>query len=255
MKIVRNEKIVSILIDINLVYEKKLEAFPFKHDVGAVFEFECAHYVNILSEKVVPLIAQYLDQNPNESLETYAQYVNAKYRSTFIDDVKRWKKNEVDVTKNLSRQIIKDFSLNVVQFVQRSDQQKNDFIVSFLQNHEQALIQICRSDSELLLYTVSQLANPRIQYTILNVLNKEIATSCKLLLTNVNGNFFDKMIINLCCYPMDISMEDYCKKWIGKDKIYVKFLKNILADKYEYAKLLIKLEAKNKTKKTLVAEH
>lgn len=246
MKNVKNEKIIAILIDINIVYEKKLASFPFKHDVGSVFEFECLNYVNILSEKVVPLIAQYLEQNPEESLDTYAQYVNTKYRSTFIDDVKRWKKNEVDVTKNLSRQIIKDFSLNVVQFVQKTDQEKNDFIVNFLQNHEHSLMQICRSDSELLLYTVSQLANPRIQYTILNVLNKEIAASCKVLLTNVNGNLFDKLIIKLCCYPMDISMEDYCQKWIGKDKIYVKFLKNVLGDKYEYAKLLIKLEHKNK---------
>lgn len=242
MKNIRSEKIVQLLISINYNFEKKLNDFPLRHDVAELLEFECENYLNIISEQIVPLVVEYLDDYPQENTDKFSKYINAKYIDMFKEDVKNCKKKGKDSILLLNRRMIKDFSTNVLQYLSKTDVEKDKFMNDFLEENEKLLLQICRNNTELFFYTVGQLANPRLQYSILNGLNPEINSICQKFISSLNQNFLDILIIKTCCYPLDITMEDYCNKWISKDKIYIKFLKNILNDKYEYSKILLKIE-------------
>lgn len=249
MKNIRSQKIIQLLININYNFEKKLNDFPLRHDIAELLEFECENYLNIISEQIVPLVVEYLDDYPEENVNIFTKFVNEKYISMFKDDVNNCKKKGKDSILLLNRRMIKDFSTNVLQYLSKSNEEKDNFMREFLSENEKLLLQICRNNTELFLYTVGQLANPRLQYTILNGFNTEINTICQKFISSLSQNFLDVLILKTCCYPLDITMEDYCNKWISKDKIYIKFMKNILQDKYEYSKLLLKIEQNKNRKK------
>lgn len=251
MKNVKNEKIINVLIDINHEYEKKLDNFAFKFDPEAVFNFECTNYVALLTERMVPLVAQYLEHNPYDSIENYLPYINPKYHDTFATDIKMWKKRELDALKQSSKNIIKAFTNTVLPYSTKTAEEKNEFIMSFTARYELDLMNMCKIDTELFLTTVANLCNPRLQYFILNVLDKEMTHTTTTFLTSVNQKALDKILETLVCYPTNITMEEYFDKWVGKDKIYVKFLKNNLGGRYEYAKLFVKMAQKKKRPKSM----
>lgn len=242
----RNEKIINCLIGINNLYEKKFEQFPYKDDPMAVFEFECLHYVNILTDKIVPLLAQYLEKNPTECIDTYLSFIHTKYQECFKNDIICWKKRELENLKINSKKMIKQLSFDLLIQMNKSEEKKHEFIINFTEKHEKQLIEMCWHNTELFLQTVAQFSNPKLQYMILNVLNKDIQEQCSDFLSKISQSNLDKIIERYICYPLDIQMDEYCDKWIGKDKIYVKFLNKLLGSRYEYVKTYLKMAKKNK---------
>ena len=84
-------------------------------------------------------------------------------------------------------------------------------------------------------------------YKIRNEINKKIYD----YLSKVEKYEFERVLTDTIFYPTDIEMDEYYNKWIGKDKIHVKFLKSALGDRYEYAKLFSKMAITGKKPKSM----
>lgn len=232
-----NEKIVNILVNVQITYEKKLSIYPHINHRELMCDFEQKNYWDIIKEKVVPLIAQYLEQHKEDNICNYTPYVYKQYKSEFMTLVVNWKKPELNSLEVKSKMIIKDFALNLLPNARKSENEKKEFLSLFVKKYEEDLKQICKNDTELFLYTVSQLCNPSIQYMILNLLHNDVTKRCRDFFESINILSFNKILNRLTFNTLDINMEDYCKKWIGKEKIYIKLLKKLLTEeKYEYSK-------------------
>lgn len=245
-----NTKIVNQLIFLNNEYEKLLEGFAEKTDFGKIFEFECENYVQRLTDDVVPLIYSQLQTNPQDKLDFYLPYIKSKYHGTVAEELKTIKINDEKRIYNLGKKISKQFNAEILLYKNFNAEEKNKFIDDFYDKNKNIFEEILDHEPAFFVQIISELRNPKIQYKILNK-NKESNKKFAEYLLKVEKEEFEKILKENVFYPTDIQMDDYYKKWIGKDKIHVKFLKSSLGERYEYAKMFSKMSICGKKPKSI----
>lgn len=132
---------------------------------------------------------------------------------------------------------------------------KKEYIESFVLEVKDKIEGMSNFNPELLLKALSKIRNPKLQYEFLNVNNDNI-DSIKEYIVSLDDSTFKNIVYNYFSYPLDITVEEYHKKWIGKDKIHIKFAKNILKNYSDEDKIDLVSDNNNGIKlNELVEEH
>lgn len=245
-----NTKIVNQLIFLNNEYEKIFENFAEKTDLSKLFEFECENYVQKLTDSVVPIMYVQLQSDPQDKVDFYLPYIKSKYHSTVVEELKAIKINDEKRIYNIGKRISQEFNAEILLYKNFAEEDKNQFLEKFYDKNKSIFEEILEQDPAFFVKTVSELRSPKIQYKILNK-NKLSTKKIAEYLNKVEKMEFEKLLKENVFYPTDIEMDDYYKKWIGKDRIHVKFLKNCLGDRYEYAKMFSKMLISGKKPKSI----
>lgn len=245
-----NTKIVNQLIYLNNEYEKVFENFAEKTDLSKLFEFECENYVQKLTDSVVPLIYTQLQTNHQDKLDFYLPYIKAKYHGTVVEELKAIKVNDEKRIYNIGKKISNQFNAEILLYKNFKEEEKNQFLEDFYDKNKNLFEEILEQDPAFFVEIVSELRSPKVQYKILNK-NKEATQKIATYLNKVEKVDFEKVLKEHVFYPTDIEMDEYYNKWIGKDKIHVKFLKNALGERYEYAKMFSKMLVVGKKPKSI----
>lgn len=245
-----NTKIVNQLISLNNEYEKLFESFAEKTDLSKLFEFECENYVQKLTDGIVPAIYSQLQSNPQDKLDFYLPYIKSKYHATVVEELKIIKVNDEKRIYKIGKKITQEFNSEILLYKNFKDDEKNKFLEDFYEKNRNLFEEILEQDPSFFVEIVSTLRSPKIQYKILNK-NKIATQKVSNYLNKVEKVEFEKVLKEHVFYPTDIEMDEYYNKWIGKDKIHVKFLKNALGDRYEYAKMFSKMLVVGKKPKSI----
>lgn len=240
------QKIIDILISSKQDYEKEYDNFPYKADIAAVFEHECAYYLEPICKKVVPLLFKQLKDNPEEKIEDYFPYINSKYRQAVKKDVENFEKSEELVIKKISKDLLENFLKNLMKYSKSSEDEKNQFLSKTFKEIAPSFNILIDKNPMLCLTTCVELRNPKIQNMIINNLSTEITDKLKNFITSYSTEDFKKFLLPLFCYPQDIGVQDYYKKWIARDALHVKLSKPILGHHYENTKTILKTLEKEK---------
>jgi len=245
-----NTKIVNQLINLNDEYEKLFNNFAEKNDLSKVFEFECEHYVQKLSDQIAPIMYEQLQSNAQDKLDFYLPYIKPKYHDTLRDELKNIKSNDEKRIYNIGNKIVSEFNAEILLYKNFKEEEKNNYLEVFYDKNKSIFSDILEQDPSFFVKVISELRNPKIQYKLLNK-NKEVSKKIYDYLNKVEKYEFEKVLKDTIFYPTDIEMDEYYNKWIGKDKIHVKFLKTALGDRYEYAKLFSKMAITGKKPKSM----
>lgn len=245
-----NTKIVNQLINLNDEYEKIFNNFAEKNDLSKVFEFECENYVQKLSDNIAPMIYEQLLSNPQDKLDFYLPYIKPKYHETLRDELKSIKNNDEKRIYNIGIKLVEEFNSEILLYKNLQENEKINFLDCFYNKNKEIFSDILEQDPAFFVKIISELRNPKIQYKLLNK-NKDVSKKIFDYLHKVEKYEFEKVLKDSIFYPTDIEMDEYYNKWIGKDKIHVKFLKSALGDRYEYAKLFSKMAITGKKPKTM----
>lgn len=245
-----NTKIVNQLINLNDEYEKLFNNFAEKTDLSKVFEFECENYVQKLSDFIAPVMYEQLSSNPQDKLDFYLPYIKPKYHETLRDELKNIKINDEKRIYNIGYKLITEFNTEILLYKNLKEDEKNNYLDSFYEKNKEIFTDISEKNPAFFVKTISELRNPKMQYKLLNR-NKEINKKIYDYLSKVEKYEFERVLTDTIFYPTDIEMDEYYNKWIGKDKIHVKFLKSALGDRYEYAKLFSKMAITGKKPKSM----
>lgn len=245
-----NTKIVNQLIFLNNEYEKIFNNFAEKTDLSKLFEFECENYLQKLTDLVVPIIYTQLQNEPQDKVDFYLPYIKSKYHETVLEELKTIKINDEKRIYNIGKKISQEFNAEILLYKSFLEEDKNIFLEGFYNKNKTIFEEILEQDPAFFVKIVSELRSPKIQYKILNK-NKLSTKKIADYLNNVEKIEFENLLKENVFYPTDIEMDDYYKKWIGKDKIHVKFLKNCLGNRYEYAKMFSKMLISGKKPKSI----
>lgn len=245
-----NTKIVNQLIFLNNEYEKNFEQFAEKTDLSKLFEFECENYVQKLTDSIMPLIYIQLQNNIEDNLNFYLPYIKTKYHSTVIEELKTIKINIEQKIYNIGKKISQEFNNEILLSKNFKEEDKNKILYDFYDKNKEIFDEILTKDPVFFIKFVSELRSPKMQYKILNK-NPISVQKIKEYLNKIEKIEFEKLLRENIFYPTDIEMDEYHKKWIGNDKIHVKFLKSSLADRYEYAKMFSKMLMSGKKPKSI----
>lgn len=243
-----NNQIVNQLIFINNEYEKLLKNFPENTDISKVFEFECEYYVQKLTDNVVPLIYNQLNINTNDKIESYFPYIKSKYHGTIVSELKAIKINAEKKLYKDGNKIVNDFNSELLVYKSMQEEDKIRFLDSFYESNKEQFEEILNKDVLFFFKVVGELRNPKMQYIIINK-DKSFMPIMIAYLNQIEKSDFEKFLKASVFYPTNIEMDEYYKKWIGKDKIHVKFLKAHLGTRYEYAKMFTKMLGSGKKPK------
>lgn len=246
-----NTKIVNQLIFLNNEYEKIFESFTEKTDLVKLFSFECEYYVQKLTDTIVPLIYIQLQSNTEDNIDCYLPYIKGKYHTTVIEELKSIRRNDEKRIYNIGKNISQQFNAEILLYKNFQEEDKNKFLEEFYNKNKKIFEEMLDQDPSFFVKIVSELRSPKIQYRILNK-NKKSTEKVAKYLKEVETNDFEKLLKENVFYPTDIEMDDYYKKWIGKDKIHVKFLKSSLGDRYQYAKMFSKMLICGKKPKLII---
>ena len=237
-----NKDITEKLVNITQKYEEKYEDFAYKYDAIKSKEFEDIHYFDQVIEKVVPLIAIEVKQNGHDLLD-YLEFIKPRYHDIVKKEVEFFEKNkELRVLKESG--IIESEFMEVLLKNNTNPQMQNEEIAKFMKNHKSFYEETALTFPRMYFQIVANIRSPRIQYNLIN--SKTTKDSLKDYLGKLSKIEFDQLLKDYFMYPLEVDLEIYYKKWIGKNKIHVKFCKNILGNKYEYAKKATKFLEKGK---------
>lgn len=239
-----NEHIVKLLLDNNQKYEILFSEFPYKNDPVAVFEHELKHYIGPLKANIIPLLAKSEMEKENSVID-YLKFIDDRYHEQILNEVYNYYKHEQNLYKELARTIEKKFMAGLLEYNQKKPEEQNSFITRFIVEEKENFIQLVNNNPETFIRMIGQLRNPKFQYAILNS-NDKIQNTLKEYLLSLDKNNFDKIVQSYFTYPLEIEVDTYYKKWIGKDKIHIKFSRCVFEDKYEYAKKALKMATRGK---------
>jgi hypothetical protein len=240
------KQIVKLLLEHNQNYEVLFDYFPYKNDPVAVFEHEQQYYIKPLSATIIPLLAkQAHDDNGNQDDTLYyLDFINKKYHELILKEVYEFKVNTRDYHLETAKKLEKEFMLGLLENNNKSEEVQNKFINEFLQKNHDFFIEMSMNTPDLFLKTVSQLRNPKAQYAILNK-DRILTYNIKMYLVSLDKENLDITLKNYFTYPLEIDVKMYYDKWIGKDKIHIKFSSGIFDEKYKYAKKCLKMLVKD----------
>lgn len=237
-----NKEITEILVNMTQIYETELDDFAYKYDLDKVKEFEDVHYFDPIMERVVPKIAIEVKQN-GHSLEDYLEFIKPRYHDIIRKEIDFYEKNqELKVLRE--SEIIEKYFMEVLLKYNTNPVKQDEEIERFMKEYKSFYEETAKTFPQMYFKVVANLRSPRIQYMLIN--SKKTRQYLFDYLDNLGQNQFDSILREYFMYPLEIELEIYYKKWIGKNKIHVKFCKNILGKKYEYAKKAVKLNEKGK---------
>jgi hypothetical protein len=244
---VMNQNIINQLIQCNRNYEENYQNFAFKNDLTAVFDLECREYFAPLATTIIPELLDELEAHPEDKIEGYLPFIAPKYHKAVVTEITSQRNDRLNFAKNLSKKIIFDFTAQAVTYYKKTDKEKAEFITEFHKANHDFLENIAQHSVELLVNTVAQLRNPKLQYLCIHHLSDASQQKTQSFFNTMNKQQLDTMIKKYFCYPLDISVEQYYVKWLSKEIIHIKFAKNLIGSRYDYTKLLLKMAHKNKT--------
>lgn len=237
-----NKEITERLVNITQEYEEKYEDFAYRYDAVKSKEFEDIHYFDQVLEQIVPLIAIEVKQN-GDNLNDYLEFIKPRYHDIVKKEVEFFEKNqEIKVLKE-SEIIEKEF-MEVLLKHNTNPQMQNEEISKFMKNHKDFYEETALTFPRMYFQIVANIRSPRIQYTLIN--SKTTRVPLQEYLDRLTQMEFDQLLKDYFMYPLEVELDIYYKKWIGKNKIHVKFCKNILGKKYDYAKKATKFLEKGK---------
>ena len=241
-----DQTIKSFILENNASYHTLFENFAYKNEPRSVFEHECEHYVQPLTQKLIPMLVELLEKDPNENIENYLSYVTDRYRDVVRNEFNAYQSKKANFLKDTSRHIEETFMAKILDYNNKSEEEKSLFINSFLKENAKNFAMLSKNDVPLFLKTVSTLRTPKMQYAILH-LYKEIISNVSTYLSGLSKEELDTTLKNYFFYPLEMEVSTYYKKWIGKDKIHIKLVKDLFTDRYNYAKTALKMMNKGKT--------
>ena len=237
-----NRDITEALVNITQIFEERLEDFAYKYDAVKAKEFEDIHYFEPILEQWVPLIAVEVKQN-GDNLSDYLEFIKPRFHDIIKKEVEFYEKNqELRVLKE--SEIIENAFMEVLLKYNTNPKMQEEEINNFMTNHKSFYEDTALTFPQMYFQIVANIRSPRIQYSIIN--SKNTRTALSNYLNRLSKTDFDKLLKAHFMYPLEIELDIYYKKWIGKNKVHVKFCKNILGSKYDYAKKTIKLMEKGK---------
>lgn len=235
-----DNKIVSQLVQHNNDYKEKYEDFAFKHDITQVTAFEEKHYLKPLLEKIVPIIAQHIQDFSFESVDDYFPYLWKKYHDNFSKAVQKCIRENENYCATISKEIIEDFTKTALLYNLRPEEDQKKYIFDFVNKHKTYLKTIAREEPGIALQTIAGLRNPKMQYLIINKLDNTLQQNLKEYIRSLDSDIFKNVVEKTMCYPRNYSIDEYYGKWIGKDRIHIKCTKALLGERYEDGKTIIK---------------
>jgi hypothetical protein len=241
-----NQNIINQLIECNRNYEEIYQGFAFKNDLTAVFDLECREYFAPLASTILPDLLDELDAHPEDKIEGYLPFIAPKYHKAVVTEINSQRNDRLNFAKNLSKKIIFDFTAQAVTYYKKTDKEKAEFIADFHKVNQEFLENIAQHSVELLVNTVAQLRNPKLQYLCIHHLSEPVQQKSQKFFNTMDKKNLDATIKKYFCYPLDISVDQYYIKWLSKEIIHIKFAKNLIGSRYEYTKLLLKMAHKNK---------
>lgn len=247
-----DKQIITLLQERSLAYEKEFEKFPYKQDPAAVFEHECIYYLEPLSKFVLPLLARRLQEHKNEKVTLYLPYILERYHDAVIKELDTYKNGEDSFGKKAAKEILNHYASEVMNFQKANEEQKNSFIVSFVERHHVSFSQIASRTPHVALQLLATLRTPKLQHIFLK--KDSIANPIKDLLQNkMLKEDWSLWLDQYFCYPRTDTMEEYMKKWIGRERIHVKIAKPLFGMDYEQAKIWLKNKEKMREKQGVKA--
>lgn len=137
-----------------------------------------------------------------------------------------------------------DFTENLISLNTKKEEYKKSFIEEFIASNKDNLMSVAQYSPKMFLKTISDLRHPQFQYEILNIESENLTFVTKYL-DSLNDKDFNEILKKLFAYPLDVTLEEYYRKWVGKSKIHVKFAKKILGKRYEKSKEMLKQKISN----------
>ena len=242
------QKIIDNLINCKQNFDRSFEGFAYKMDMSAVFEHECQHYLNPICENIVPLLVKELKEDKSQKIEDYFSFISPKYHQAIKKEVETFEIVDENINKKISKDIVDDFLKKLMIHTQDSEKLKLKFLIEHLKSIAPLLKGLLEKDPALCLSTCAQMRNPKMQNMIINSLSKDFTDKLTKFLEGQSVDVFNKTSLKLFCYPQESTVENYYKKWVGKDNLHVKFCKNILSVHYEESKQYLKKLEKDKFK-------
>lgn len=242
------QKIIDSLINCKQSFDKSFEDFAYKMDMSAVFENECQNYLNPICEKIVPILVKELKEDKSQKIEDYFPFISPKYHQAIKKEVDTFEIIDESINKKLSKNIVDNFLKELMNNTKGSEKERLNFLITHLKSISHLLKGLLEKDPGLCLITCAQMRNPKMQNMIINNLSRDFTDKLTKFLESQNVDFFNRTTLKLFCYPQEVTVEDYYKKWIGKDNLHVKFCKNILSTHYESSKQYLKKLEKDKLK-------
>ena len=232
-------------------YKREFDLFPFKQDPAAVFEHECKFYLNPIIENVIPLIVEEID-NKKDKIENYYPYILEHYQQAIKKEIDNIYEKRKNFYKKLSYDIFMNYSRHVMKYQKATITEKNQFIHNFLLKHKENIIEIAKKDAFGLLKLIGNIRTPKIQYAILQ--EKEIQNAMRIQIQNMmeKNPKFDLWVSNYFCYPRTKTLSEYMDKFLGSEKIHIKFAKEFFEKDYEKAKIILKNIEKNNEKRIFI---
>lgn len=237
-----NKEITESLVNITQVYEVKYDDFAYKYDSVKSKEFEDIHYFDQVLEQIVPKIAVEVNKN-GHNLQDYLEFIKPRYHDIIKKEVEFFEKNQELKVLRESESIEKEF-MEVLLKHNTNPQMQEEEIAKFMKNHKSFYEETAMNFPKMYFQVVANIRSPRIQYMLIN--SKTTREPLKAYLGKLSKLDFDQLLKDYFMYPLEVELDIYYKKWIGKNKVHVKFCKNILGNKYEYAKKATKLLEKGK---------
>lgn len=237
-----DKNIINSLIICKQDFDKKFELFAFKQDFEAVFDHEYKYYVLPICEKIVPLLSKNLKENPNLKINNYYPYIVSKYHDIVKKEIDDYERNSLTMVKNVGKSIIRTFLEELIKNSKETEDDKITFITNFFKKSAHLFSLIIKSEPLYALTICAQLRNPRLQNLVLT----SFSVLLRKFIEEKDTKTFEEQILPLFIYPIDISVKDYYKKWVGKEAMHVKFSKDVLGHHYQFAKQTLKNNEKIK---------
>jgi hypothetical protein len=232
-------------------YKREYDLFPFKQDPAAVFEHECKFYLNPIIEHVLPLIMEEIDQK-KDVVESYYPYILEHYQIALKKEIDGIYEKRKNYYKKLSYDIFMDYSRHVMKYQKGTLTEKNQFISIFLQKHQENILEIAKKDGLGLLKLIGNIRTPKIQYAILQEKEIQKALRNQIQVMMEQNPKFDLWLSNYFCYPRTRTLSEYMDKFLGNEKIHIKFAKDFFENNYEKAKIILKNIEKNNEKRNYI---
>lgn len=244
------ERLQAHAIDFKKIYSN----FPYKSDIEAVFELECKEYLLPLVQDILPFISQRLFAYPHETIEDYLPFILQHYHETVRKELIHYQKDDMQIYKKQSKTIENSFMKHILKYQAENQDIKEKFLIEFFKYNLENIRAISDKAPKVALELVTKLRNPQLQQMLMEdpIIYQNICTYVREDLINQQ---WDTWVDKYFTYPRTKDLQDYFKKWIGRDKLHIKTCSRLFErEHYEQLKIWLKGQEKKSEKKAIEAQ-